>query len=78
MPLGTNQEAALKAAAWDGQYYYYIPYLPLEDDINQPDPNTALGIYRVELGKVVPTKWSDFPPDVALPVPVPGIQYPKR
>lgn len=78
LPLGTNQEAALKAAAWDGQYYYYIPYLPLEDDINQPDPNTALGIYRVELGKVVPTKWSDFPPDVALPVPVPGIQYPKR
>ncbi len=59
------RDVALKAAAWDGQYYYYIPYQPHPDNIDLPDPDTAKRVHRVSLTNPIPTNWAQFPPDVA-------------
>ncbi len=68
---GELESGALKAAAWDDQYYYYIPYKPEPDKIDFPDPKTALNVHRVKLSQPIPTKWSKFPPDAAEPAEIP-------
>jgi len=65
------QDAPLKAAAWDAQCYYYIPYKPRAENIDIADPDTALGVHRVKLNDTVPIDWKKFPPSVAEPVTIP-------
>jgi len=62
------EDASLRAAALDDQFYYYIPckYLkPEKGNILMPDQPSALGVYRVKLENPIPAEWDAFPPSVA-------------